>query len=132
MPRDWEDEEERNAFEGRAGRAVSRLKAVLGDSWPGGSRPDSMEALRELREEIIERLLQAKEARPTAQRHMARDLFEAGPSEAGNQGAAGEWESCSGAAAISADVQPGAVSSDVAECLWSAAQLLTFAEVGDM
>lgn len=33
MPTDWDDEE-REAYEGRAGRAVSRLRAVIEDKWP--------------------------------------------------------------------------------------------------
>lgn len=41
-PTDWDDEEEKEACEGRAGRAISRLTAVLGNRWPMSTRPGSV------------------------------------------------------------------------------------------
>ncbi|KAL3919893.1 MAG: hypothetical protein SGPRY_005464, partial [Prymnesium sp.] len=138
MPTEWEDAEDKGAYEGRAGRAIGRLKAVLRDQWPLESEPASADDLREAREEVMERLLLAKEAAGPAARRgaagMARDLFDAG--QVGATPAYGqatsEKEGGSGAAALSAELQPGAVSADVAERPWSQAGALSFEAGGDV
>lgn len=37
MPTEWDDDEEREAYEGRAWRAVSRLRATIEDKWPSST-----------------------------------------------------------------------------------------------
>lgn len=110
MPEDWEDAEERGAYEGMAGRAISRLKAVLGAHWPLEERLRSADDLREAREEVLEQLVATKEvaAGGAARRGVVRDLFDAGP-EVGAEGVSAgmEKEGDSGAAALAADGQPG-------------------------
>lgn len=108
---------------------------MLGDQWPLGNKPISTDALREAREEVIERLPLAKEAAEhTTRCGVTRDLFDArrASGEAPNGQSAGEKESGSGAAALSAEVQPGAVSADVAERLWAQASTLSFSEGGEV
>ncbi|KAL3928780.1 MAG: hypothetical protein SGPRY_002248, partial [Prymnesium sp.] len=116
LPEDWEDAEERDAYEGRAGRAIDRLKTMLAEEWPGQGRSRDMEELRELREEVMDKLLRIGAAAAPARQNLARALFAPSYGEASSI-AAPEEKGGSGAAALSAEQQPGAVSADVAERL---------------
>lgn len=100
MPEDWADEDERDAYEGRAGRAVSRLKATLGDNWPAAQKPADLDELREVREEIMDRLVRVRAAPSQAGHGIARNLVTSSQGEAG-PGQTAEKEGSSGAAALS-------------------------------
>lgn len=54
VPEDFDDEDEREAYLERAGRAVARLKEAHGGEWMRGAKPKDRSVLRSMREELVD------------------------------------------------------------------------------
>ena len=100
IPDDFDDEDEREAYRERAGRALLRLKEAYGSEWIRGDRPKDERALRSMREEVIDiasrcaARLSRGEGERVEVRQQPADSFIAAA-------AGGEKDSLSGAAALS-------------------------------
>ncbi|KAL3896523.1 MAG: hypothetical protein SGPRY_013253, partial [Prymnesium sp.] len=104
IPDDFDDEDERDAYRERAGRALARLREAYGLEWIRGARPKDERALRSMREEVIDIVSRcaAKLSRGEGERAEGRPL----PADSFAMAAAGgEKDSLSGAAALSTELQ---------------------------
>lgn len=117
MPDDLDNEEEQEAYRERVGRALARLKETYGSEWIRGTRPKDERALKCMREEVIDIISRwnnrqtSREGGSSGERSRALDSF------APLSAASGDKYNLSGAAALSTELQIGAVSADVAERL---------------
>ncbi|KAL3930214.1 MAG: hypothetical protein SGPRY_001635, partial [Prymnesium sp.] len=131
IPDDFDDEDEHEAYRERAGRALARLKEAYGSEWILGARPKDERALRSMREEVIDIVSRcaARLSRGEGERAEGRQR----PADSFTTAAAGgEKDALSGAAALSTELQLGAVSSDVAERLHQQAAAVQFSGSGDV
>ena len=133
IPDDFDDEDEREAYLERAGRAMIRLKESYGCEWMRGAKPRDKPALRSMREELVDLISRGAAGHGGQGRGVdavCRSLQWSGAQEPTQ--VSGERDTLSGAAALPGEQQLGAVAADVAERLHRQAAAIPPPSAGDV